>query len=174
MRGPQQPPQCFCVCGQPPPLSPQPPLPAGGQRCRSCPRLRSLCGQPWRSRRNSLLRFAVSGGLGRVGGWGSEGEVWGVPWSRGRSSRGMSRRFPKAPGGETRPGSVLGKCSHGQKSRVLIRASYLHATQFKNRLHLNQKHVFGFVPILSSPFSFVCPPPSSAPGSPARLRWEEP
>lgn len=80
--------------------------------------------------------------------------MWGVPR---RGGPGLElpedeQALPQAPGGETRPASVLGKCSHGQKSRVLIRASYLHATQFKNRLHLNQKHVFGFVPILSSPF----------------------
>lgn len=56
--------------------------------------------------------------------------------------------LPPAPG-EAHPASVLGKCSHGQKSRLLVKASYLHATPFKNRLHLKQKHVFRFVPILS-------------------------
>ena len=64
----------------------------------------------------------------------------------------MSRRFHKRRGEKHAQASVLGKCSHGQKSRVLIRASYLHATQFKNRLHLAQKRVFSFVPILSSRF----------------------
>lgn len=91
-------------------------------------------------------------------GWAPEGEAkarCGV--SLGAEGRGWSCRqdeqaLPQAPGEETRPASVLGKCSHGQKSRVLIGASYLHATQFKNRLHLNRKHVFGFVPILSSGF----------------------
>lgn len=71
-----------------------------------------------------------------------------MPEGPGQEQLEDEQALPPAPG-ETRPASVLGKCSHGQKSRLLVRVSYLHATPFKNRLQLNQKHVFRFVPILS-------------------------
>lgn len=100
----------------------------------------------WRNHSNSLLRPGMSGGLCR----GKRRPDAGCPMAGEPRQEQLEdeQALPPAPG-ETRPAFALGKCSHGQKSRLSVRASYLYDTPFKNRLHLNQKHVFRFVPILS-------------------------
>lgn len=143
-KGPQQPPRCFCVCGQC----------AGSVGCAdeaawsTTPSAANLGGS---AVIHSFSRCQVDSG------GGSKGKMWGIPWWRRAGEPRLEQwedeqALPRVLGGETQPASVLGKCSHRQKSRMLIKASYLHATPFKNRLHLNQKHVFSFVLILSSCF----------------------